>query len=1026
MKRPTPSLGTALGLLAALPCAVALAQTVNIPTNNVLPLSAADTNKPGFIWNIAQVTAISPSRLSDAETIIAGGGGANIVDPNAIGTASGVGMATSPDPSAPISFNIPAVINFSKAAPDSIHNRPDLPPEDAFSGVPGTTSSYDNMAAEALAWIALPAGQTKIGVRSDDGFRLVIGGATPSDHFSPNATVVVQHDGNRSASDNIVTLNVSQAGLYAARVLYYNGGGNASVEFYTFVSTNAVLVNDKANGGIAAYRAVTTPARSYLSSLQPSSGATGISPNPTIIAKIVNGVAPVSSITLAVDGTNVTPSITTTASGATVSYSVPGFFNPLTTHSASLSWNDNGTPQNVTWSFTIAGYQVLAAAQAVSPDLTKPGFKFNIFANSSESDNPTGGGNGDNPFCDYAERGLNGLATDSSGTVLANFADRTAVGASTGAAPALAGPNAPAQFQIAGTINLGGTNMPGWPATDGTTDPSHSEMLTYVQLPVGLTTFVVTLDGHYRAFLGSWDYTANQQAGSSDAPGSVTAQFFVTAPVAGYYPLRVTYYNVDGTPGISIATLVGGVPVLLNDTGHGGLAAYRATTATAGPYIRYTSPRPVPRQLFLPSHSVFLRIQDRDTQLDDTSPALTLDGHATPLTTNRIGDVLELTFTPTNLQTVAEIHSATLTYRDKAAHATTNQWSFMNLKSIWLPATPVDIETFESYTEGTVFSNSPAGNNWYVWNFDAPSGNPTFDITDANSDAYLNFVVVGATTFANIEGDSANVAPFEMSNGVPITVLEQGNILAAESDNRADTYPGQVQFAVSRRFNLSTVTNAVVAWSSLYKQNQNSFGAIEYSVDGQKSWMPVIYYLDGKFGFGGDPADLLVNFDGTANPVLSLAGADAPSWFNTNGVYQSTYGAGVAAPISSALSPFFAPRIDDDGTSGKRLEVVRLPLAGGKSDVRLRFCQLGLCSWYFAVDNIAFYDIPLSGATVPVGVPTILSISQSAGSVTVKWTGGTLQSATDLSNPSWQTINNSTGTYTEVIAGKKFFRVSAQ
>ena len=162
------SLAKALGpVLAALPCTVALAQTVNIPSTNVLPFSAAATNQPGFIWNISQVTAVSPARLADAETIITGAGGPNLADPNQLGTASGAGTVPA-NPNAPISFVIPGVINFSKAAPDSSHNRPDLPPEDPFAGLPGTGSSYDNFAAESLAWLALPAGQTKIGVRSDD------------------------------------------------------------------------------------------------------------------------------------------------------------------------------------------------------------------------------------------------------------------------------------------------------------------------------------------------------------------------------------------------------------------------------------------------------------------------------------------------------------------------------------------------------------------------------------------------------------------------------------------------------------------------------------------------------------------------------------------------------------------------------------------------------------------------------------------------------------------------------------------
>src|SRR6185369_10915646 len=89
MKRLVPSLGKTLcQVLVALPCAVALAQTVNIPSTNVLPLSAADTNKPGFIWNISQVSAVSAANLTDAENIITGAAGPNLADANQIGTAS--------------------------------------------------------------------------------------------------------------------------------------------------------------------------------------------------------------------------------------------------------------------------------------------------------------------------------------------------------------------------------------------------------------------------------------------------------------------------------------------------------------------------------------------------------------------------------------------------------------------------------------------------------------------------------------------------------------------------------------------------------------------------------------------------------------------------------------------------------------------------------------------------------------------------------------------------------------------------
>ena len=133
------------------------------------------------------------------------------------------------------------------------------------------------------------------------------------------------------------------------------------------------------------------------------------------------------------------------------------------------------------------------------------------------------------------------------------------------------------------------------------------------------------------------------------------------------------------------------------------------------------------------------------------------------------------------------------------------------------------------------------------------------------------------------------------------------------------------------------------------------------------------------------------------------------------------------------MAPFFAPRVNDDKFDGKRIEVVRLPLAANKSDVRLRVGQIGSCSWYFGLSQIAFFDVPPSGAMVPTGLPPAagptLNISAASGKVTLTWTGtGTLQSATILTGKSsdWSAVTPApTGnTYTTPIAsGNLFFRL---
>ncbi len=1057
-----------LAACGALSCGVALAQTNTLPSIYVSSASLANTNQPGFIWNISEVAATEPNLLNWAESQLAGLEGINLADPTSLGTdGSGAQSATalgivSSNPNAPISFTIPGTINWAVSST----GRPELQPEGTFPGLPGTTGINDNTAGEALTYLLLPAGPLTMGVTSDDGFKLVIGAANPADRYSTNGLIVEQYNGGRGAADSIVTFIVPKAGLYAARLLYEDGGGSLNCEWYTLVGTNAVLINDRANGGIPAYAALTQPAGSYVSSALPAPNATGVSPVPVITAQIINGTVAVTNITLSFNGTPVTPTLTTTSNGVLVSYTITNFLAASSVNTVALGWTDNGNPQGLTWSFTTAGYVALTAAQAVTPDTTKPGFRFNIFENGLDVVT------GDNDFFHNNELGLNGLEPSdnqslSDGGVpnnpgLANLAAVSSVGPAITNAPALGGLAAPAEFQVAGAISL--TNaFPGLPGTDGNNGPSHSEILTYVHLPVGLTTFNAKIDGWYRAFAGSWDYTLGEQAGTVNASTAGTVQFFVYAPVAGYYPLRLSYLNTDGTPTFVLSTAgTNGVQVSVGDTAHGGLAAYRALSTPAGPYVRFTDPRPVPRQVNVPSPELLIRLQDGDTAVNNTSPSLTLDGVVVPVSTNRVGDVLELTYTPTNLITVGEIHTAVLDYKDSAGKSYTNEWSFMNLKSMWIPTNlvPVDIETFDTYVDPTEFTNSPipavsflsplptgvaantisSGTNWFVWNFDASEGaveDGKFDPTDPNSQAYANFLEVDAAAFAGIESDSANIAPFEILNGQPITQLAFNNILIAESDNRSGSGAGQVQFAVSRSFNLSKAANPVLVWSNLKKQNQDDFAGMEYTVDGGAHWAPVMYCLDGG-KFGSDPADVVVNFDGTVNVAVSFAySSDTPKWTDAQGIYHSTYGDAVAAKIDPALGPFFAPRINDDKFEGKRMEAVRLPLAAGKSDVRLRLGQLGTCSWYFGVDNLAIYDIPLTlpGAVVPTGLPKgtsgpqITSIGLSSGTLTITWTAGAtiqLQQNSNLTSTNWVNVTGTLGkgTYsTTSLTGNTYYRL---
>ncbi len=107
----------------------------------------------------------------------------------------------------------------------------------------------DDMAMEATAYLDLPAGAVRFGVLSDDGFKLSSGAGlhdqTPVIDFRSGGT-----------ADQQVDVVVPQAGLYPFRLVWYERGGGAQVEFFTVnAAGERTLVNDpNVAGSIKAYR----------------------------------------------------------------------------------------------------------------------------------------------------------------------------------------------------------------------------------------------------------------------------------------------------------------------------------------------------------------------------------------------------------------------------------------------------------------------------------------------------------------------------------------------------------------------------------------------------------------------------------------------------------------------------------------------------------------------------------------------------------------------------------------------------
>lgn len=144
-----------------------------------------------------------------------------------------------------------AAINFSQNAPngggDGLIDG-DLP-------IPGQDDALygnDNYAMEALAYLDLPAGIVRFGVVSDDGYKV-------ASAAKPDATTSPLEFNNGGPASETFDVVVPQAGLYPFRLVWYERGGGAHVEWFTVDRTTGARTLVNGAGGVAAYATVAAP-----------------------------------------------------------------------------------------------------------------------------------------------------------------------------------------------------------------------------------------------------------------------------------------------------------------------------------------------------------------------------------------------------------------------------------------------------------------------------------------------------------------------------------------------------------------------------------------------------------------------------------------------------------------------------------------------------------------------------------------------------------------------------------------------
>ena len=541
-----------------------------LPASLALPLGSLDPAQPGFRVRVAQsAAAIGPTRLARAEAQLA----RRLLDPNTDEPYANVADLTGAG--ADGFFAETTTINYNQDGAKGQEGS--FKPDRLIPGIPGLTGSVDNISAEVLCYLELSAGLHRLGVNSDDGFRVTAGQGDPRDAFGIELGAF---DGDRGAGDSLFSFVAPVAGLYPFRLVWWEGSGGASVEWFSEAAATGerTLLNDRSHpSALKAWRGLASGPRIFAQSVLPRPGEPAAGGDSVLRIELSQSseIPPVldpAAVELRLNGTPV-PVASSSLAGILVLQHTPAtLLAPGSTHLAELIYVPPGGPAPVTnrWSFGVENYRTLPLA-AVRPlsaaDSGAPGFRFRVVQATADA-----------------------VIENSSARAEAQLAG-TLVNPATGrpfANEALTGPAAGGAYELSGTINFnqdgptsgivgeGGFRpdeaFPGIPGTTGHADFFTTETFAWLELPAGYVRLGVNSDDGFRVTLHEGPDPAAPLLGVFEGGrGAADTVFTFVAPAAGLYPFRLVHY--DGNQGSSLEwfAILGGADGrkrLLNDRTH--------------------------------------------------------------------------------------------------------------------------------------------------------------------------------------------------------------------------------------------------------------------------------------------------------------------------------------------------------------------------------------------------------------------------------------------------------------------------
>ena len=581
------------------------------------------------------------------------------------------------------------------------------------------------------------------------------------------------------------------------------------------------------------------------------------------------------------------------------------------------------------------------------------------------------------------------------------------------------------------------TLIPGIPGSEGNTNNVALEAVTYLLLEPATYTMTVNSDDGFRVTTGR---NPDDQLGSiglgeyDGGRGSADTNFQFTITAAGAYGFRLIYFQGGGGSNVRWSLNPTGedpllaAQVLINAVDDPGateiptsIKAFRKVTASQPAYAELVTPSPDATRVG-PAPELFIRLADGDFPVNPASIQLSLNNTPVTPTISKTGTKTTVSYQVPALLASKSVQNVRLSFADTnpvpGIMTGDYQFTVQEYTNIVLPNPPIVEETFDSwaeqisppaeFTQDVLDGLEPTPTTWkyHGWTVEqySNSGSP-WDLDNPNSTAFNAWVVLSRQRTLDIgvlnrwEGPRRVSAVAEnFVNGVRVSSLMNGNYFYAESDQRGGS---QVQHLFSPDFDLTGHTNTYLYFHSMYEQNQDSMGSVEYSIDQGVTWLPILYMID--------VADFVKDEAGALDPEATLLKPQGDTAGYTDPVSQEFkggyYGAFIGADPAtwSTLAPYISGRINDDFTESKRVEYYRLPQADNQSKVRFRFAQAGTASWYFGIDNFAVYSTSPNDTAKPK-----LDVTTVDGKVQLTWPSVAvpyvLETAASLTDPVWTPV----------------------